>query len=235
MIVQKSHGNTICLIGALLSILFVCGCGQAKQDSQQSEVTNSFAGKLVAFDPPKEWVLQNHITQTNSESFQFLIPDATTDGTSDSANAGFLIETASDGMDITNFANQRLQTTSSPYGYIVITNIYAGDKWCSAMTRGQQDETPYVIMDRLGVDQGVMVFFRIAQPVLTNNAVAVALSISNFNKIVRSLKIGGSNTVNSEMREDHGTIWLRAFSDMDTNWMVSPTNELIYRSPSPPK
>ena len=49
MIVQKSHDNTICLIGALLSIRFVCGCGQVKQDSQRSEVTNSFAGKLPVY------------------------------------------------------------------------------------------------------------------------------------------------------------------------------------------
>jgi hypothetical protein len=162
-------------------------------------------------------ILQNHLVNSNSENFQFLIPDSATDGTPDSANAGISIEPMRDGMNITNFSGLRLESVPNPYGYAVLTKIFSGDKWCSAVTRAQQNETPYVIMDRFGVDQGVMVFFRVAQPVLKNNNDVVQLSISNFNAVVRSLKIGGTNMVNSEMRQDHGSIWLRAFSDMDTN------------------
>lgn len=222
-------------MSVMLVSLVICGCGQAKYDQPQNESTNSPAEKLVAFEMPKDWVLQNHLVKSNSESFQFLIPDTATDGTPDSANAGISIETVRDEMDITNFVKLRLENTASPNGYALLTQIFANNKWCSAVTRGQQDATPYMIMDRFGVDQGVMVFFRVAQPVLTNNQDAVALSISNFNAVTRSLKIGGANSVNSEMRQDHGTIWLRAFSDMDTNWMASPTNNLIYRSPLPAK
>ena len=215
----------------ILISLVICGCGQAKHDQPQSELSSSTAGKLVTFDAPKDWILQNHLVNSNSESFQFLIPDSATDGTPDSANAGISIEPVRDGMDVTNFSGLRLESTSSPHGYAVLTKIFAGDKWCSAVTRGQQDATPYMIMDRFGVDQGVMVFFRVAQPILTNNQSVVALSISNFNALVHSLKIGGTNAVNSEMRQDHGTIWLRAFSDSDTNWMASSTNRPIYHAP----
>jgi len=222
-------------ISVTLVALVICGCGQAKHDQPQNESSNSPAEKLITFDTPKDWILQNHLVNSNSESFQFLIPDSATDGTPDSANAGISIEPIRDGMDITKFANSRLQSTPEPYGYVVLTNIFASDKWSSAMTRGQQNETPYLIMDRFGVDQGVMVFFRVAQPILTNNPTAVALSISNFNAVVRSLKIGGSNAVNSEMRNDYGTIWLRALSDLDTNWMVSPSNKPVYRSQLPRK
>ncbi|MCX6894363.1 MAG: hypothetical protein NTZ16_02405 [Verrucomicrobia bacterium] len=227
--------NKLLPLSATLVALVICGCGQAKHDQPRSESTNSPAGKLVTFDAPKDWILQNHLVSSNSESFQFLIPDLATDGTPDSANAAISIEPIRGGMDVTNFSGLRLENTSSPQGYAVLAKIFAGDKWCSAVTRGQQDATPYMIMDRFGIDQGVMVFFRVAQPVLTNNQDAVALSISNFNAVTRSLKIGGTNTVNSEMRQDHGTIWLQAFSDMDTNWMASPTNKLIYRSPLPAK
>jgi len=225
--------NRLLPLSATLVALLICGCGQVKHDQPRNESSNSPAGKLVTFDTPKDWILQNHLVNSNSESFQFLIPDSATDGTPDSANAGISIEPVRAGMNVTNFSGLRLESTSSPHGYAVLTQIFANDKWGSAVTRGQQDSTPYIIMDRFGVDQGVMVFFRVAQPVFTNNQDAVALSISNFNAVVHSLKIGGTNTVNSEMRQDHGTIWLRAFSDMDTNWMTSPTNELIYRSPSP--
>jgi hypothetical protein len=227
--------NKLLPLSVTLVALVICGCGQAKHDQPRSKSSNSPAGKLVTFDAPKDWILQNHLVNSNSESFQFLIPDSATDGTPDSANAGISIEPVRDGMDVTSFSGLRLESTSSPHGYAVLTKIFAGDKWCSAVTRGQQDATPYMIMDRFGVDQGVMVFFRVAQPVLTNNQDTVARSISNFNAVTRSLKIGGTNTVNSEMRQDHGTIWLRAFSDMDTNWMASPTNNLIYRSPLPAK
>jgi hypothetical protein len=211
----------------LLSIVTVCGCREAREDDQKKETTGSFAGKLVTFDIPKAWVLQNHVTKTNSESFQFLIPDASTDGTPDSANAGIIIEKANDGVDITNYAESRLGAAPNEVGYAVLTKIFANDKWCSAMTRGQQETTPYIIMDRFGVDDGVAVLFRVTQPILTNGSV-IAESISNFNSVVSSLKIGGTNTVNSEMRQDRGTIWLRAFSDKDTNWM---TNNLTVRSP----
>jgi hypothetical protein len=162
-----------------------------------------------------------------------LIPDSATPNTPDSANAGILIEPVRDGMDVTNFSGSLLESAPNLHGYAVLSKIFADDKWCSAMTRGQQDATPYIIMDRFGVDQGVMVLFRVAQPILTNNQNVVALSISNFNAVARSLKIGGTNTVNSEMREDHGLIWLRAFSDMDANWMASPTNKPIFHAPSP--
>jgi hypothetical protein len=227
--------NKLLPFSATFVVLVICGCGQAKHDQPRSESTNSPARKLVTFDAPKDWILQNHLVNSNSESFQYLIPDPATDGTPDSANAGISIEPVRDGMEITNFANSRLQSTPEPSGYLTLTNIFANDKWCTAITRGQQGETPYIIMDRFGVDQGLMVFFRVAQPILTNNSTAVALSISNFNEAVRSLKIGGSNAINSEIRQDYGTIWLRDFSDMDTNWMVSPTNKPIYRSPLPRK
>ena len=213
-----------------MAAMGVCGCPRAKLDHQPTETGNSESGKLVTFDTPTNWVLQNHVTKTNSESFQFLIPDSATDGTPDSANAGVSIEPAHGGLDLPAFASARLHATS---GYTVLTNIFDNTRWCSDLARGQQNGTPYLIMDRFGLDQGVMVLFRVAQPILTNNRAAVALSISNFNDVVRSLKIGGSNSVNSEMRQDHGTIWLRALGDMDTNWMVSPTNKLIYRSARP--
>jgi hypothetical protein len=215
--------------------LVICGCGQAKYDKPQSEISNSLARELVTFDAPKDWILQNHLVNSNSESFQFLIPDPATDNTPDSANAGISIEPICDGMNVTNFSGLRLEGTPNSYGYAVLTKIFSGDKWCSAMTHAQQNETPYIIMDRFGVDQGVMVFFRVAQPVLTNNNNVVQLSISNFNALVYSLKIGGTNMVNSEMCQDHGLIWLRAFSDLDTNWMASSTNKPIYRSPPPQK
>jgi hypothetical protein len=221
------------LMCAILVALVFSGCGQAKNDQPQIESSNSPAERLVAFDAPKDWILQNHLVNSNSESFQFLIPDSVTDNTPDSANAGILIELVHNGMDVTNFSGSLLENAPNLHGYAVLTKIFAGNKWCSALSRGQQGATPYIIMDRFGVDLGVMVFFRFAQPVLTNNQSAVALSISNFNAVGRSLKIGGTNMVNSEMRQDHDTIWLRAFSDMDTNWMASPTNKLIYRSPSP--
>jgi hypothetical protein len=216
---------------ALLSTVAVSGCGEAKDGDRKNETTTSVTGKLVTFDVPKTWVLQNHATNVDTESFQYSIPDAATDDTDDSANAGIFIETANDGVNVTNFANLRLGSAPDPYGYAVLTNIFASATWCSAISRGQQDKTPYTIMDRYGVDRGVAVMFRLAQPMLTNGAV-VAGSISNFNAVVNSLKIGGSNSVNSEMREDRGTIWLRAFSDMDTNWM---TNNPTIRSPLPRK
>jgi hypothetical protein len=81
------------------------------------------------------------------------------------------------------------------------------------------------------MDRGVMVCFRVAVPILKNDQGVLTSSISNFNWVVNSLKIGETNAVNSEMRWDHGVTWLRPFNDLDTNWMVSPTNDVIYRSP----
>jgi len=205
------------LICVLLVALMICGCGQAKHEQPRTKSSISLVEKLVTFDAPKDWILQKHLIETNSESFQFLIPDPATDDTPDSANAGILIKPLRDGMDVTNFSSSLLESTPNLHGYAVLTKIFAGDKWCSAAARGQQDATPYIIMDRFGVDQGVMVFFRVAHPILTNNNDAILLSISNFNAVVCSLKIGGTNAVNSEMRQDYGIIWLRAFSDMDTN------------------
>lgn len=225
---QKGCNNTSWLIVTVFSTLIACGCRESKQN-HQSGTADSFAGKLVTFDVPKEWVLQSHVTKTNSESFQFLIPDTATDGTLDSANAGISIEQADEGLDVTNYADLRLQINSASTGDVVLTKIFANDKWCSAITHGQQSATPYIIMDRFGVDCGMRVFFRVAQPVLTNDHVVMD-SISNFNAVAISLKIGGTNAVNSEMRRDHGTVWLRAFSDVDTNWMILPTSNLVYRS-----
>jgi len=141
--------------------IVLCGCGQTKNDQPRTESSNSPSWKLVSFDAPKDWILQNHLVNSNSESFQFLIPDSATDGTPDSANAAIIIEATRDGMDVTNFSRLKLEGTPKPSGYAVIGKIYASDKWCSSMTRGQQYATPYIIMDRFGVDQGMMVFFEL--------------------------------------------------------------------------
>ena len=213
---------------ALLSTFTVSGCRDAKKNERKSETMTSFLGTPVTFDVLKTWVLQKHATNVDSESFQYSIPDAATDDAADGANAGIFIEAANDGVNVTNFSHLRLGSTPNPYGYSALTTIFANDKWCSAISRGQQDKTPYIIMDRFGVDRGVAVMFRLAQPILTNDTV-VSDSISNFNAVVNSLKIGGTNNVNSEMRQNRGTIWLRTFGDADTNWM---TNNPTARSPS---
>src|SRR6266704_24681 len=95
--IVNQAANKLLPMSATLAALVMCGCGQAKHNQPQNEPSNSPAGKLVTFETPKDWVLQNHLVKSNSESFQFLIPDAATDDTPDSANAGISIELVRDG------------------------------------------------------------------------------------------------------------------------------------------
>ena len=218
----------------LLTALTFGGCVKSQRINEPT-AQNTLLGGKVTFDAPKDWVLQKKESHGAVEIVQFVIPDPTTENTPDSANAGITIEPLQPNVTLTNFGDAKLQDSykANPHGYAVLTDIFADNKWRTTLSRGQQDKTPYVIMDRFGVDQNVMVHFLVAHPVYSNNFAAVAQSISNFNAIVLSLKIGGTNTVNSETRLDYGTIWLRNFSDSQTNWMVSPTNKPVFRSPTP--
>jgi hypothetical protein len=214
---QRRWTVIYCAIAALVSAMTV-SCNHPQPSSHAFPTTHLFGGK-VALTIPASWIKQQHVTNGNIEIIQFEVPDQTTETTPDSANAIVSVEPLQTGATVTNFGDARLFKGALSEGNAVLTDFIADARWRTALSRGQQGSTPYVIMDRFGVDRGVMVLLRLAQPVFPNNGSELAHSVSNFNLVVSSLKIGGTNTIDSQMRMDNGTVWLRHFSDQDTNWM----------------
>jgi len=193
-----------------------------------SESPNALLDKTVTFKLPKDWVLQKQLKQHQAEVLQLFIPYPETDNTPDSANAGLTAELQQEGVDVKRFGDFKLLNKYK--GTAILTDIISDDgAWRTVLWRSRQDKTPYVILDRFGVDKGVMVHFNLSFPVLdTGNGEWITKTLSGFNSVVRSLKIKGNNAINSEVKYDNNLIWLRDFKD--------PTNSLdpskmVYRLP----
>lgn len=210
----------------------------AKQVGRKKEVDKNKGGdgsprslldKSVTFEFPKNWILQKNFKQQKAEVLQLFVPYPETDDTPDSANAGLTAEPAQEGFDVKNFGDFKLQNKYE--GTAILTDITSDDgKWRTVLWRSRQDKTPYVILDRFGVDKGVMVHFMLSFPVLEKgNGKWISQTLSEFNSIVKSLKIKGVNSVNSEAKYDHDMIWLRDFKDPTQK--LDPS-KMIYRMPA---
>src|SRR5208282_2797821 len=127
----------------LLAVLSLDGC-EKSQHTDEPTAQNALFGGKVTFDAPKDWVLQKKESHGTVETVQFEIPDSSTDNTPDSANAAITVEPLQSDVTVTNFSNSKLQEsyTANPHGYAVLTDIFAGNKWRTTLSRGQQGETP---------------------------------------------------------------------------------------------
>ena len=232
-LIRRRRTSTCFAITLLVFAMAAGSCSRTNPPSSPLPTTHLFGGK-VTLTIPTTWIKQMRATNGGIVILQFEVPDPTTENTHDSANAVVTVEPQQTGATVTNFGDARLFKGELAEGNAVLTDFIADARWRTALSRGQQGSAPYVIMDRFGVDRGVMVLLRLAQPVFSNNGSELARSVSNFNLAVSSLKIGGTNTIDSEMRMDNGTVWLRHFSDQDTNWMSKTGVVLRAYQPSQP-
>jgi hypothetical protein len=181
-------------------------------------------GASIAFKLPPTWQAQRHITNGTAEVLKILIPDPDTDGTPDSSNAAITAEPLQPGLDVRTFGDSRLATKEP--SFVTITDISAGEHWRTALSSAHQGRTPYIIVDRFGVADGWMVVLRAAFPIIERaNASWTDRTLSEINQLIASLKINGTNAVNSELRQDKNMIWLRKYDD---NWR--PTDESLKKA-----
>lgn len=201
----------------ILAIVLAAGGANAAPPS-------SLKGTNIAFELPRTWQVQRHITNGTAEILQLLIPDPDTDGTPDSSNAGITAEPLQSGLDVGAFGDSRLATKDP--SFLTITDISAGEHWRTALSSAHQGKTPYIIVDRFGVADGWMVVLRVAFPIIERaDANWTDRTLSEINQLIASLKISGTNAVNSELRQDKSMIWLRKYDD---NWR--PTDESLKRA-----
>ncbi len=190
-------------------ILFVLNCF----------VTGTFAGQWssslldhsVTFDLPLDWMIQHHGRQDGSELIQFYVPYREAEKRSESANAIITANPFQAGMDLYTFSNMRLRNCFE--GMEIIGDFISRDKWRTVVWKAKQGNTPYRILDRFGVHQGAMVHFRLSFPMLyQDNTNWLAKVVSDFNRVVQSLKIEERNLVDCEVKYDHNLIWLGPFN-----------------------
>jgi hypothetical protein len=179
---------------------------------------SSLLGGAVTFQLPSSWQIQRQGPHGAAEIVQLLIPDAATDNTPESSNAVITAEPLQPGLTIKSFGDSSVRKPDMT----VLTDIPAGKAWRTVLSHGHPGKTPYVVLDRFGVDAGCMVQLRVAFPVIqradarwTTNVAAAC------NKLIKSLKIRGQNVVTSELKVDHGVLWLRDLKDPAKNFDYS--------------
>ena len=165
---------------------------------------------IVTFELPSSWQVQRQGPHRSAQIIQLLIPDAATDNTPESSNAVITAEPLQSGLTVKSFGDSSLR---KPYT-TVLTDIPAGKNWRTVLSHGQLGKTGYVTLDRFGVDAGYMVQLRVAFPVIERaDARWMTKVVADCNSLIRALKIKGKNVVTSELKADHGVVWLRDFKD----------------------
>jgi len=92
-----------------------------------------------------------------------------------------------------------------PEGLVVIDDA-VGDKWRTRLGLSQTN----LVMERFGVDKGILVMIRQIQPVVAANHFAgIQHCLDDFNSAVRSLKMRGANEITTEVRMTNGIVWLQ--------------------------
>jgi hypothetical protein len=185
-------------------ILFALFC----VTSYAAPLPDSLLDKNVTFTIPAKWTVQQQFSKGSAQVLQILIPDPDTDDTPDSSNAILTAEPLQPGVDVERFGDSRLQHVA------IVTDIPAGHTWRTVLSRADQENTPYIICDRFGVDAGYMVALRVAFPIIQRkDADWIARTVAACNAFVGSLKIRGKNVITSELKDEKGVIWLRDLKD----------------------
>jgi hypothetical protein len=178
----------------------------------------SLLGGAITFQLPSSWRVQRQGPHGSAEIVQVLIPDAATDNTPESSNAVITAEPLQSGFTIKSFGDSSVRKPD----LTVLTDIPAGKTWRTVLSHGHPGKTPYVVLDRFGVDAGYMVQLRVAFPVIQRaDARWMADVAGDCNKLIKSLKIRGKNVVTSEVKIDHGVLWLRDLKDPAKNFDYS--------------
>jgi hypothetical protein len=141
---------------------------------------------------------------------QLLIPDPDADDTPESSNAAITAEPLQAGFAVKTFGDSSVRKPDMT----VLTDIPAGQNWRAVLSHGHPAKTAYVVVDLFGVDAGYMVHLRVAFPVIQRaDARWMANAVADCNRLIKSLKIKGKNTLTSELKVDNGVLWLRDFKD----------------------
>lgn len=182
-------------------------------------VSASFAGQWrsslldhhVTFELPEDWVVQHFIQRGTTEMTGFYVPYQEAEKRAESANAIITAEPLQPAMDVQTFSDARLRNCFE--GMEIIGDVTTRDKWRTVVWRAKQGTTPYRILDRFGVSGGAMVHFRLSFPMLYHGDTNwLAKVVSDFNRVVESLKIGDRNLLDCEVKCGNNLIWLGPFN-----------------------
>lgn len=175
----------------LTTLLIFASCSPSKPNLESLEKPKNQPVKVVLLDErvsvdiPKRW---KRIKETPNKQ-QYLIPFKETDNTPHSANASIVTEYCDDSLDVRNYSDSILARMINPAkGNIIINDNLDGTYWRSVLWRGQ-NQVPYVIWDRFGVNKGISVHFRVAYPLLENSTQSRQSLTDEINATTESLKI----------------------------------------------
>ena len=183
-----------------------------------SAVPNSLFSGAVTFHLPSNWKVQRQGPHGSAEVVQLLIPDPDTDNTPESSNAVITAEPLQPGLTVKSFGDSSIHKPDMT----VLTDIPAGKTWRTVLSHGHPGKTAYVVLDRFGLDAGYMVHLRVAFPVIQRADARWMTNVAaDCNKLIKSLKIKGGNVVTSELKLDHGVVWLRDLKDPAKNFDYS--------------
>jgi hypothetical protein len=197
----------------------------AEPSRAAAQLPESLMDENLSFKLPDHWHLQRQFTNGAASVLQLLIPDPDTDDTPDSSNAFVTAEPVQPGATVESFGDNKLR---SGLPFTVITNIPAGHTWRTVLSRGKQGNTPYIVLDRFGVDAGYMVALRVAFPVIQRkDGRWMANMVADCNNVIGSLKIRSKNVITSELKYDEdvrgvNVVWLRVLADPATRFGEFP-------------
>lgn len=188
--------NSTFLVGMILIGFFKflgCSSTETTLNPKLSEKPVVPSVKIVLLDErvsaniPRRWTLM----QETSLKQLYSIPFPEAENTQHSANASIATDRINISLNVQDYGNSILADSIIPSeGSVIVSDNQDGKYWRSVLWRAQ-DQVPYVVWDRFGVKDGVVVHFRVGYPLLENSIESQKILTEEINAVTESLTIHG--------------------------------------------
>ena len=174
---------------AALAILLV---SVSMSGSAGEKTRISLLADRVTFSVPTSWVELPRQTTEQSDIIGFQILNPADEGSSDSANAVVVALQNEPPLDLSGFSGPILAKLQN-YPGTVIVNDHTGESGVrTVLSRSQQGDTPYVVLDQFAVRADVRLHFRVAYPLLESAPGWSEQLMDHINETTQSLAIDDS-------------------------------------------
>lgn len=183
---------------------------------EQSSVLLS--GK-VHYSIPSDWKIMDRKSDTSSDRIWLNIPSEKTEDAPEGITATLIAEINEDHLSVKQYSDLRRETLSREKNRSTGT-MFVGDKtdketWRTVFAKvvdskyNKPFREPELVFDRFGVTSETKVHFRISLPILKNGDQEWIRICAQINDVVKELKIGNENTVESMLVYDKGYLGLK--------------------------
>ena len=192
------------LLITLLSLLTCIG--------QASASEYIFFNGAAKVNVPSKWQTQGITKKGNAEAVFFDIPNNGTSNNNKTANLLLIAEPNKSKLKVSQYAQWKSSTLLASEGTELLASSIENEQWITLFIKTQQNNTPYLIIERFAATEDHLIMLMAALPISINgnkNDVEwTKTTIEQVNSIIKSINLNGSSLMKSRVTIKDGVAYL---------------------------